>query len=176
MFSLQLRNICDHYQRYEDVVPQTPESRDTLLLNNLITETQSFRLFRLEEEINRDTYTIRNFTTSAGDTQTLVKLSQRRKESLTGFTASYRVQQIYCNKCFGSGRVIDFNLLSGGGFRKIYATEALTQQLLPFYIQRLGLHPFYSWLGTDLKTFVGSKSLEAPSVLRQQLVQATRSF
>ena len=74
---------------------------------------------------------------------------------------SYTSPAAYCQKCFGTGLVYDYQVKSdGSGFTKVTGISKLRQDCLKAILTVRASNPFHVWAGTSIESLVGEKYSE----------------
>lgn len=74
---------------------------------------------------------------------------------------SYTSPAAYCQKCFGTGLVYDYQVKpDGSGFTKVTGVSKLRQDCLKAILTVRESNPFHVWAGTSIESLVGEKYSE----------------
>ena len=69
---------------------------------------------------------------------------------------SYTSPLGYCQKCFGTGLVYDYEVTTYG-FKKVTGLSKLRQDCLKALLTRIGSNIFHPWVGTSVESTIGEK-------------------
>lgn len=71
---------------------------------------------------------------------------------------SYTSPASYCQKCFGTGLVYDYQVkMDGSGYKKVTGISKLRQDCLKSILTVRESNPFHTWVGTSIESLVGNK-------------------